>query len=267
MNHHQAFTAVPTIVSNAIVNERKQELDTITEHLTMASARLSHLLQRRKDIDTALIEAASAATQAQVAAMLGEKVNVEEATHRHAALLQERAVIGQEIETLPAMLGEFKRRAVVADFRYLQQVRSVALAEAERINNELQVFATQQRTVQREIAALTPTGPTSNFRRITISDDERQVAVADREQRETQYSTLMAQSREIAAAAQPTASAAYVAQLAADVARGMMEHYTSGIAGRAISAYEAAEWWAKNAYTAAEREITAAGTFGRRVAA
>jgi hypothetical protein len=53
--------------------------------------------------------------------------------------------------------------------------------------------------------------------------------------------------------------------MAADVAKVMMDNYVSHL-GRAMSAQEAAQWWASHLRTVAEREIAAAGTFGQRVA-
>lgn len=268
MNHHEAFTVVPGVVNHSQVNERKAELDTITGLLTATRARLTHLLQRRKDIDAALMEATVAATQAQVAALLHESVDVKAAAKHHATLLSERAMVQQEMETLPAMIGEFKRRAVLADFGYLQLVRSVALAEAERINTEVDRYRVQQQSVQRQIAALTPPPVTFNARPLNRRNEERDALVADRAYCDAQHVTLVEQSREIAAEALPSVSSLNLARLAADVAKAMMDNYVSHL-GRAVSPAEAAQWWCEQSRTAAEREIAAAGTVGteRRVGA
>lgn len=172
--------------------------------------------------------------------MLGKgDTDAQTAESQHTALLQERAVTQQELETLPSMIAEFKRRTVLADFAYLQQVRSVAKAEAERINTEVDGHRVQQIAVQRQIGALTPRASSSNVRPLNIRDQERQIMVADREQRDTEYSTLIAQSRTLADEALPTVSSLRLAQLAADVAKCRMDNYTSHL-GRAMTAQEAA---------------------------
>lgn len=80
---------------------------------------------------------------------------------------------------------------------------------------------------------------------------------ADAKQTRAQRLTLAEQSRGIAAEARPTASAFQLAKLAADVAKALMDNYSSHL-GRAMPPEGVANVWAEQLRAAAEREMSSA---------
>ncbi len=94
MNHHFAFTDCPPVADDPEVQRLKAELDSLIQAFTTQRSQLTHLLQRRRDIDAELLTAVTATARAQAAALLDQAVDVKAAAKHEAALHNELAGIG-----------------------------------------------------------------------------------------------------------------------------------------------------------------------------